>query len=359
VERRTREFVVLFEMGWRELWRDSLATFFSFAFPLLFLLLFGVTNVFREPTSFKIGVINTHSRESQRLTRALESRRLVETQTLTMGEGLERLRDGRLSALLVFPESSRWQDQPLRLVADPRWTAVAELALDGAQLELARQAGSVPSVWSHVVEPPPGRVTNDFNFIFPGLIAMALLQLGLFATATPLLRARDRGTLRHLSTTPMSRLGLLMSQVCLRFMIACLQLLLLIGAGTFIFRVDVLGSWLVLVTAAVLGAAMLVALGYGLAGVAPSLESGTLLIMLVNFLMLFLGQVFFNLGDVPVLGTVVRVIPLTYLSDLLRQSVLGTVGLLPAWADMAALCAWTMIGLVCALMTFRFDMETR
>lgn len=359
MERRSREFFTLFEMGWREMSRDPLAAFFSFVFPLLFLLLFGVTSAFRQPVALKVGVINGGGEESRPLRMALKASRLLDTQALTMAEGLDRLRGGRVSALLVFPESRTPQDQPLRLVADPRWAAIAEMALDQAQLDTARQAGNVRLSWPHVVELPPSRVINDVGFIFPGLIAMALLQLGLFATATPLLRARDRGTFRHLSTTPVSRLALLLSQVCLRFVIACLQLLLLIGVGTFIFHVDVVGSWLVLITSAVLGAAMLVAFGYAVAGVAPSLESGTLLILLVNFLMLFLGQIFFNLGDVPMLGAIVKCVPVTYLSDLLRQSVLGTAGLLPVWVDMAALSAWTMIGIVSALFTFRFDMESR
>ena len=104
---------------------------------------------------------------------------------------------------------------------------------------------------------------------------------------------------------------------------------------------------------------MLIAMGYALAGSVPSLESGMVIVMLINFVMLFFGQVFFDFSGLPFLRPLVRAVPLTYLSDLLRQIVGGVGGLSPTWVDVLALIGWTIIVITIAAWRFQFDMGER
>ena len=97
----------------------------------------------------------------------------------------------------------------------------------------------------------------------------------------------------------------------------------------------------------------------GAAGSAPSLESGMVIVMLINFGMLFFGQVFFDFSGVPFLRPFVRAVPLSYLSDLLRQIMSGIEGLSPIWIDVLALVGWTIAGVTIAIWRFQFDMEER
>jgi ABC-2 type transport system permease protein len=284
----------------------------------------------------------------------------VNTEGVSLAEGNERLRDGRLAALLVIPAAQpAGAAATLRLVVDDRWATFARMAMDSARGKLAREESGMAFSVDYRVEKPASTPMSAFTFIFPGLIAMALLQLGLFATAAPLLRARDRGTLRHLSTTPVSRVGLMASQLLLRFTVGAFQLLLLIGLGAWLFHVQIAGSWIALGLSTALGAVMLIAMGYALAGSVPSMESGMVIVMLINFGMLFFGQVFFDFSGVSFLRPLVRAVPLTYLSDLLRQIVGGVGGLSPTWVDVLALMGWTIVVVTIAAWRFQFDMGER
>jgi ABC-2 type transport system permease protein len=356
-----RVLPILCEMNFREFFRDPVAAFFSFFFPLLFLLIFGISEAVRRPLTFQFGIVTSDTNQTiDRLAELLATNTSVKTERVTLADGNVRLRDGTLSALLVIPAAQPADAAPtMRVVVDDRWATFARMALDSARGELAHEASGLAFPVDYTVEKPASKAVSDFTFIFPGLIAMALLQLGLFATATPLLRARDRGTLRHLSTTPVSHAGLMVSQLLLRFTIGTLQLGLLIGLGAVLFHVHIAGSWIALGLATALGAVMLIAMGYALAGSVPSMESGMVIVMLVNFAMLFFGQVFFDFSGVPFLRPLVRAVPLSYLSDLLRQIIVGVGGLSSAWVDVLALVAWTTVAITIATRRFQFDMGER
>jgi ABC-2 type transport system permease protein len=356
-----RVLPVLCEMNFREFLRDPVAAFFSFFFPLLFLLIFGISEAVRRPPIFEFGIVATDSnRTIDRLAELLATNKSVKTKRVTLREGTERLRDGKLLALLVVPAAPPIDAVPaLRLVVDDRWSTFAKMAVDSARGQLAHEASGSAFAVDYTVEKPASKPMSDFAFIFPGLIAMALLQLGLFATASPLLRARDRGTLRHLSTTPVPRLALVVSQLVLRFTIGALQLALLIGLGVMLFHVQIAGSWVSVGLATALGAVMLISMGYALAGAAPSMESGMVIVMLVNFAMLFFGQVFFDFSGVPFLRPLVRLVPLSYLSDLLRQTIVGIGGLSSSLVNVLVLLAGTIVAMTIAARRFQFDMGER
>ncbi len=356
--RMFRVLPVLCEMNVREFYRDPVAAFFSFLFPVLFLLLFGVSEAVRRPPTFQFGVVTSNAnRTADRLAELLSAAGSITTERVTLAEGNERLRNGTLAALLVIPAAQPPDTVPaVRLVVDDRWATFARMAVDSARAQLVHEESGMMFPIDYTVEKPAIKAMSDFAFIFPGLIAMALLQLGVFATATPLIRARDRGTLRHLSTTPVSHVGLMVSHLIVRFTIAALQLALLMGLGGLLFHVHIAGSWIALSLATALGAVMLIAMGYALAGLVPSMESGIAIVLLVNFAMLFFGQVLFDLSRVPFLSPLVRAVPLSYLSDLLRQIVGGVGGLSAAWVDVLALVGWTAVAIAIATWRFRFDM---
>jgi ABC-2 type transport system permease protein len=355
-----RVLPVLCEMNFREFFRDPVAAFFSFFFPLLFLLVFGISEAVRRPPVFEFGIVASDTNPTiDRLAELLATNTSISTVHVTLSEGHDRLRDGKVLALLIPTAQSAGVLPALRLVVDDRWSTFAKMAVDSARGELAHEMTGVAFPVDYKVEKPATKAVSDFTFIFPGLIAMALLQLGLFATASPLLSARDRGTLRHLSTTPVSRLGLVVSQLVLRFTIGALQLALLIGLGALLFHVQIAGSWISLGLATSLGAVMLIAMGYALAGAAPSMQSGMVIVMLVNFAMLFFGQVFFDLSGVPFLRHLVQIVPLSYLSDLLRQTIVGVGGLSSPLFNVMVLLAWTIVAITIAARKFQFDMGER
>jgi ABC-2 type transport system permease protein len=67
--------------------------------------------------------------------------------------------------------------------------------------------------------------------------------------------------------------------------------------------------------------------------------------------MLFLSGIFFPLAALPgFLGTIVKIIPLTYLADAMRQVMINSTPDFPLTTDLAVVAAWAV---VCALLSAR------
>jgi ABC-2 type transport system permease protein len=76
----------------------------------------------------------------------------------------------------------------------------------------------------------------------------------------------------------------------------------------------------------------------------------------IQFPMMFLSGTFFPIEQMPdPLQAVARVIPLTYLSDALRQVMVGGAPFAPLWVCAVVLLAWLIGGYVIASMKFRWQ----
>lgn len=194
------------------------------------------------------------------------------------------------------------------------------------------------------------------DFLLPGILAMALMQLGVMATAPPLVQLREQQILRRLGATPLSRSMLLAAQVCLRLTIGLTQTVLLILVGSLLFHVHIIGNWIVLAGFVVLGALMFVSLGYLMSGLAKTQDSIMGLSQLINFPMMFLSGLFFPVDMMPSwIKPVINAMPLTYLADGLRQIMVGAIPLHSLQIDLIVLVAWLVVCAVLAVRFFRWE----
>jgi len=162
------------------------------------------------------------------------------------------------------------------------------------------------------------------DFLVPGILAMALMQLGLFGTATPLVTLRQEQVLRRLGATPLPRWHLLASQVLMRLTIALVQTGLILALSVWVFKVEIQGNILAVLGFVVLGAVAFVSLGYLVAAISKTVDAANGITSAVNFPMMFLSGIFFPLAALPLFLTpIVRALPLTYLGDALRQIMMG------------------------------------
>lgn len=346
----------LFKVQAKEFKRDFGAMFFSFVFPMFFVVLLVVTSLMTPTYKFEFGVVDPGGNPSARkLVEALASD-YMSVSSVTRAQAEKELTEGKLQAALILPREDLVSGGGvIEVIAGERSEGFARLAMEAARSRLLHQDGSGPQPYQFKVVAPQGKASSKFSFLYPGMLALALLQLGLFATATPLLRDRERGTLRHLLLTPMHIKELLISQVSFRFIIALVQVSILLAAGMFVVDLGAL-QWIQVLAISCLGAVMLICVGYALAGLAPTLEGGMAIIMIVNFAMLFGGNVFADPASSRILWIVAHFFPVSYLADAYRQVINQTAGLWPMWLDLCALVVWSGLAFLVAARTFRFDM---
>ncbi|ETX12949.1 hypothetical protein OCH239_15130 [Roseivivax halodurans JCM 10272] len=343
----------LFSIQLAETRRDFGAVFLSLVFPLFFVLLLSGSVLLSPDFTVEFGVVNGDTNaESRAFADALASQN-VALRTLGADEAASGLDSGELSAVVTFPDG--WRPggaEPLRLDSGETFSGFAQTAVDAARARVGLADDG--SIDARVVTQARNA---EFNFIYPGMLALALVQLGLFMTATPILKARDRGTLRYLLLTPLTKTEMVFSQIAFRLAVAVVQISILLGVGSFIVDLTLL-QWVQTAGLALMGVVMLIAVGYALSGLASSTESGMALIMIANFTLMFGGNIFWDPEGSTVLMAIAHVLPVSYLADAFRQVITHTDGLWPLWVDLVAIVGWTAAILMLATRTFSFDMRS-
>jgi ABC-2 type transport system permease protein len=201
-----------------------------------------------------------------------------------------------------------------------------------------------------------GLVFDGGGLQMPGLLGIALLWLGLFATALPLMQLRAAHVLRRLSVTPLRPGTMLSAHIAWRVTVGLLQAGLILLVGYLVFGVGVEGNKLLFAGAVILGALMFVSLGYVMAGLAPSEEGLMAMVQLVNFPFMFLSGGLFPVEMLPsFLKPVVNISPLTYLTDALGQLMTGAPPLHPLWLDFTVLGVSLAVFLMLGVRFWRWE----
>jgi ABC-2 type transport system permease protein len=361
-----KAIIPLYIANVKEFSRDRIALFWTFAFPIAFIFLFGlIFSGTDNTTNFDVGlVIEDQGAVAKGLAQTFQS---VGAFNITQGsqeEMLARLKKGDLRAVVVIPQglsgaAAAGQPTKLDVYYDPSNQTTAQVVLtiiekvvDSFDQQITRRPAMVSIAPKSVI----ASNLRSIDFLLPGIIGMSLMQLGLFATANVLVELREKQVLRRLGATPLSRTNLLTSQVLFRLTIGLIQTLSIILVGIVFFHVHIQSSLLVLMGIVLLGALMFVALGYLISGLARTQDSVSAITSLVQFPMLFLSGIFFPIEIMPQwIRPVVNLIPLSYLADLLRQVMVGATPAFPLAVDLIVVFAWLLICSIFAVKFFRWE----
>ncbi len=200
------------------------------------------------------------------------------------------------------------------------------------------------------------RQIRTVDYLLPGILAMSIMQLGLFATAQPLVALRVQGVLKRLGATPLPRTTLLVAYVALRLTIALLQTAIVVLIGHYAFKVAMVGNWWVFSGWVLLGTLAFIALGFFIAAVSKNEESVIAISNIINLPMILLSGVFFPVDHLPkFLDYPIRMVPLNYLSDALRHTMLDTPPIHDPLTNLIGLSAWVILMTVLAIRFFSWD----
>ncbi|HEY4527609.1 MAG TPA: ABC transporter permease [Candidatus Paceibacterota bacterium] len=161
------------------------------------------------------------------------------------------------------------------------------------------------------------------DYLLVGMIALAVMQTGIYTASYSLIDLRRTNVLRRLSVTPLSPAQFLGAQVAARFVVACLQGAVLLTLGALVFDVSSQNLW----AAPVLiffGSAIFLNFGFLIASIARDYEEAAPYTSIVGLTSMFLGDVFFPVANLPPqLARLADFLPLKPLSQSLRYFLLG------------------------------------
>lgn len=130
------------------------------------------------------------------------------------------------------------------------------------------------------------------DLFVPSMVVISLATLGISTMPARLVRYRERGVLRRLSTTPVDPGAVLVAQLAINVVVAVAGLALLIMVGHLAFQIPLPQHPLGFVAAFLLGMSSLFALGLLVAAVAPTATAANAMIWPIFILVMFLGGVY-------------------------------------------------------------------
>jgi ABC-2 type transport system permease protein len=347
--------------------RDRAALFWTLAFPLIFIFMFGF--IFQEGSQSRLvlGWVDEDATPAAvQLRDAFAAQEGTEITTESKEHALARMREGNVDAVILVPAGygnaiaagAGGSGAPTRIVvySDPSQANQVAAVFQSVQAVLGEvNLGGRPPL---VVPQPETMQTENVNFIsyfVPSMLGLSVMQVGIFA-AIPLVADRVKLILKRLAATPLRRWQLVGSNVLMRLLIALAQAVIIIGVGVFVFGVEIVGSLFLTAFFIALGAMAFLALGYVIASFAQTEDSANGMTSVVQFPMMFLSGTFFPLEEMPAfLQGIALIIPLTYLSDALRQVMVGGAAFAPLWVCAAVLGAWLVGGFLVASRKFRWQ----
>ena len=194
------------------------------------------------------------------------------------------------------------------------------------------------------------------DFLMPGIIGMAIMQLGLFSVSFSFVTMKREGVLRRLLATPLSPVTLLGSQVITRLLVVIVQTLILTGVAVFLFGAEFAGNFFAVLLAAGLGGAVFLALGFAVSGWARTEQQAAPLANIVSLPMMFLSGVFFSRDVLPgVLQVVTDYLPLTFLVEAIRGMTVQGDSIIAQWPNFLGMAVWFVIAFIIANRTFRWE----
>jgi ABC-2 type transport system permease protein len=348
--------------------RDRAALFWTLAFPLIFIFMFGFIFQGGGGSELNLGWVDADgSPASAQLRDAFTASGAVKIVESSEDDALAQMRNGKVDSIIVVQKGygatvaagaagTGQAPAAITVYTDPSRSNLTASVYQvvGSVLGVVNLGGRPP-----IVVPEAKTIqTENLNFIsyfVPSMLGLSVMQVGIFA-AIPLVADREKLILKRLAATPLRRWQLVGSNVLMRLLIALVQAIIIVGVGVMAFGVHITGSLPLVAGFVALGSMAFLALGYVVASFASTEDSANGMTSVIQFPMMFLSGTFFPIDQMPdVLRTIARIIPLTYLSDALRQVMVGGAAFAPLWLCAVILVGWLVACFGVAAVKFRWQ----
>ncbi|MXZ92844.1 MAG: ABC transporter permease [Chloroflexi bacterium] len=364
----TNPAIYLTWMSIRMWLRDRAALFWTFFLPMVIMVIFGLLN-FGELGKVNLGIVDLAQNETS--ARFVERAQGMESLRITTGSEngeLDALTNGRRDLVLILPENfgpaagsrdAEWQPVAIRVLYHGSRPAESQVGLSLLQSGIDEINFALTGTERLVTlesEAVAARDLGYIDFLMPGVIGMAIMQLGLFSVAFSFVTMKREGVLRRLLATPLNPATLLSAQVVTRLIAVMLQTLILASVAVFIFGAEFAGNFFAVLLAAGLGGAVFLALGFAVSGWARTEQQAAPLANIVSLPMMFLSGVFFSRDVLPgILQTVTDYLPLTFLVEAIRGMTVQGDSIITQWPNFLGMAVWFVIAFIIANRTFRWE----
>jgi ABC-2 type transport system permease protein len=316
--------------------REKTTMFFVIAFPIILILLFGTIFMSQDNVEFHLCV--------QDLDRTNSSAHLVKTLKLNgkfkitdvdpAVNATQYVRDNQVNLVLIIPKDYERSFNQRIDTDDPNASVTITYVYDPSSSSVLTKIQILNSVFAYINQGLSGKppfirsaeksiLTKKYRFIeffVPGIIAMAVMTLSLFSTVDSETELRQKGIIRKLSTTPITRTDWILSNILYQFILAVICTIAMLLVSYAVFNVSLhIDAWLLAFI--LLDVFAFVGIGMILTRFAREAQSAAAAANAVSLPMMFLSGSFFPIELMPgFLQKFAKTLPLFYVNEGLRAA---------------------------------------
>lgn len=317
-------------------YREKSAMFFTLTFPIVLILVFGTIFMSQDNVGYHLCVQDLDQTSSSlQSVKALEINGKFKIARVDPAViAAQYVRDNKVDLVLVIPQGYETALMRRMMLNDLQTSVTITYIYDpsssSVDVKMEILNGVLAGINQGMSGQPPflrsvGRsiLARKFRFIeffIPGIIAMSVMTLSLFGTVYTETELRQKGIVRKLSTTPITRTDWILSNILYQFIIAIITTIVMLLVSYAVFNASLhIDAWLLAFI--LLDVFAFVGVGMILTRFVKEAESAAAAANSISFPMMFLSGSFFPIELMPgFLQKFAKILPLYYVNEGLRAS---------------------------------------
>ncbi|GAB2818350.1 ABC transporter permease [Lentzea nigeriaca] len=290
--------------------RDKVTLFFTFLFPLMFLVIFGLILRDVGADKTKIAVVG----DGQVVSALRDSGVLELEQYNDVDAAVQKVKDGDLPAALIV----RGQQLEVRFAQSDQVKSATVLGIVNGFVDKANVAATgQPPRFTFAAEKVEDASLKPIQFLTPGILSWGVAVSAVFGSALTLVSWRRKQVLRRIRLAPVSATSVLSSRLLVSTGVALVQGGIFVGIAMLpVFGLKLSGSWWLAIPLLLLGTIAFFALGMLVGAFAKTEEAASAAANIVVLPMAFLSGTFFPVEQAPAwLQAVSKIFPLRHMND--------------------------------------------
>ncbi|HEY8660125.1 MAG TPA: ABC transporter permease [Hanamia sp.] len=363
-----RAMMAITKASLHAIFRSPSSVIFGFAFPFVFILVFGFMGNSGGMKSYKVAIDNNADTANE-LYKAFENTQGVIIKRYADKKLLdEDLQYGKIAGVINIQKNTSGNPPYIftfksTTSSNDKWPQFKTLA-ESIITELSNRYYPGRPVYANFDFDYKKDITEirrykTIDFILPGQLGFSLLASGVFGVAFMFFNLRNTLVLKRFFATPISRTYIIMGEMFSRVIFQLLTAIVIILAGRFLFGFTLIHgfeTFIELLILSFIGLVVFMGFGFIVSGLAKSDNTIPPFANLITLPQFLIGGTFFSIDVFPKwLRWIAQAMPLTHLNNALRDVAFEGKNLWDVRWEIGILLLWGIIVYAISIKVFKWE----
>ncbi len=365
---QVRAMLAITKASLHAIFRSPSSVIFGFAFPFIFILVFGFMGDNGIFKSYKIAVASNADTTNE-LYQALENSRGVIIKKYPDQKALEKdLESGKIAGVINIQKNPKGNPPFIFTLKSttssndqwPQFKTLVESVINKLSDEKYPERPAVAKFdFNFPRDIAVIRKYRTIDFVLPGQLGFSLLASGVFGVAFMFFNLRNTLVLKRFFATPISRTYIILGEMLSRVLFQMLTAVVIILVGRYLFDFTLIKgfeTFIELLVLSFIGLVVFMGMGFIVSGLAKNDSTIPPFANIITLPQFLIGGTFFSIDVFPKwLRWIAQVMPLTHLNNALRDVAFQGNNLWDERWEIGILLLWGIVVYAIAIKVFKWE----